>query len=223
MFKGEDMYYIYYGDSRNSEGQYTNGKAVLNEQKLVPQKVNIMYPFVVNENNDRIKAKVNEEIIDAVGKLFKNQVLLPEKTDFIEIFVVYEIGINKNYILSILFSIYTYVYHAAHGLTVYSSITINTKTGKTYSFSDLFNPKMNYLGVLTLMVNKYIKDNNIQLINPFKGVTNNQEFYLTDKNLILYYQVYEYTPYYYGIFKVPIPYTEIKNILSPMSPINRLI
>lgn len=217
------MYYIYYGDSRNSERQYTNGKAVLNEQKLVPQKFNIVYPFVVNENNDRIKTKVNQEIIDAVGELFKNQVLLPEKTDFIEIFGVYEIGVNKNYILSILFSIYTYVYHAAHGLTVYSSITINTKTGETYNFSDLFNPKMNYLGVLTLMVNKYIKDNNIQLINPFKGVTDNQEFYLTDKNLILYYQVYEYTPYYYGLFKVPIPYTEIKNILSPMSPINKLI
>ncbi|AAK78835.1 hypothetical protein BJV85_003149 [Clostridium acetobutylicum] len=220
------MYYIcpYFLDKNGHRVQKTMvGKVALDEQKLTPQKFSITYPLIINLQDEKVKTKVNEDIVNQVSELFKNQVLLTEKIDLSEVFGAYEIGVNRNYILSILFSIYTYMNRAAHGLTVYSSITVNTRTGKVYSFSDLFNPKMNYLGELTTIVKKYIKDNNIQLIEDYKGVTNDQEFYLTNDKLVLYYQVYAYTPYYYGLFRIPIPYTEIKNLLGPMSPINNLI
>ncbi|URZ01497.1 DUF3298 and DUF4163 domain-containing protein [Clostridium felsineum] len=216
------MYYIYpyFSDDKN---RAVNGAADLEDQKLSPQKFSIAYPVIITKQDKKVKDKLNSEIINTVSELFKKQVLLPEMVDFNEVLGVYETMVNKNYILSILFSIYTYVNMAAHGLTVYSALTVNTETAKVYSFSDLFNSKMDYLGYLTRIAEKYIKDNNIQLINEYQGVTNNQEFYLTEDKLVLYYQVYEYTPYYYGVFKIPILYTEIKPLLWPMSPINKLI
>lgn len=193
------------------------------KQKLIPTKFTIEYPLIPNDNNDKALIKVNNYIIDEVSKLFKSQVLLPEKVDFYEVFGTYEVTVNKNDILSILFSMYTYVKEAAHGVTAYSSLTVNTKTGAVYSFNDLFNPKMNYIPIINQIAKQYIKDNNIQLINEYKGVTPNQQYYLTEKELVLYYQPYEYTPGYYGIFKIEIPYNKIKNLITPLSPISKLM
>lgn len=208
---------------------YEDGKmrvsnsVVITKQKLVPQKFTIEYPFIPNDNNDKVLSKVNNYIIDEVSKLFKSQVLLPEEVDFREIFGTYEITVNKNDILSILFSMYTYVNMAAHGVTAYSSLTVNTKTGEVYSFNDLFNPKMNYVPIINALAKQYIKDKNIQLINDYNGITPNQQYYLTSDKLVIYYQPYEYTPGYYGIFKIEIPYDKIKNLITPLSPISKLM
>ncbi|NFD91980.1 DUF3298 domain-containing protein, partial [Clostridium botulinum] len=35
--------------------------------------------------------------------------------------------------------------------------------------------------------------------------------------------IYEYTPYAYGLFQVPIPFKDILNLLGPASPIQRLL
>lgn len=194
----------------------------LSEQELIPDKFNISYPFISNANNNQIITQINNSIIDEVTSLFKNQVLLPEKIDFNEVLGTYEIMLNHSGILSILFSMYTYVSKAAHGFTAYSSITVNVETGQDYSFSDLFNPKLYYVGFLNEIAKQYIRDNNVQLINEYKGITTNQQYYLTPDTLVLYYQVYEYTPYYYGLFKIEIPYNKIENLLTPLSPIVKL-
>lgn len=195
----------------------------LNEANIKPEKFTIKYPFITNSNNSKIINKINSSIIDEVGKLFTSQVLLPEKVDFNEVLGTYDVMLNKDNLLSILFSMYTYINKAAHGFTAYSSITLNVKTGQVYDFSDLFNPRIYYIGFLNELAKQYIKDNNITLINEYKGVTPDQQYYLTPDSLVLYYQVYEYTPYYYGLFKIELPYNKIKNLLGPTSPINMLI
>ncbi|MFL0252455.1 DUF3298 domain-containing protein [Clostridium neuense] len=193
------------------------------KQKLTPEKFDIEYPFIQNDNSDKVISKINNNIIDEVSKLFRSQVLLPEEVDFNEIFGTYEIMLNNDDILSILFSMYTYVNKAAHGVTAYSSLTVNTKTGQLYSFNDLFNPKMNYIPIINEISKQYIKDNNIPLINEYNGITKDQQFYLTEDKLVIYYQPYEYTPGYYGIFKIEIPYDKIKNLITPLSPISKLM
>lgn len=200
-----------------------SSSVIIVKQKLNPNKFTIEYPFIPNDSKDKVLVKVNNYIIDEVSRLFKNQVLLPEKVDFYEIFGTYEITVNKNDILSILFSMYTYVNKAAHGVTAYSSLTVNTKTGVVYSFNDLFNPKMNYVPIINAIAKQYIKDNNIQLINEYNGITPNQQYYLTENELVLYYQPYDYTPGYYGVFKIKIPYNKIKNLITPLSPISKLM
>lgn len=195
----------------------------LSEQKLSPSNFSIVYPFIPNLQKDKTIEKINNYIIDEVDKLFRSQVLLPEKLDFNDVMGTYEVVLNKNGLLSILFSMYTYVKKAAHGFTAYSSLTLNVETGEVYSFSDLFNSKMNYISFLNEIAKNYIKKNNIVLINEYKGIVPNQQYYLTPDALVIYYQVYDYTPYYYGLFKIELPYDKITNLLTPISPINKIL
>ncbi|BAH06585.1 RsiV family protein [Clostridium kluyveri] len=218
-FEIEEPYY------RNDTYKEDLKKSIkLKEQKLAPDNFSIQYPFIDPSNCKGSGVdKVNNEIINQVSELFKKQVLQIGVVDFNEVLGNYEVMLNKNGILSILFSMYTYVNRAAHGITLYSSMTANVKTGQIYSFSDLFNSKVYYKGFLDPLAKKYIKENNITLINEYNGITENQQFYLTPNSLVLYYQIYEYTPYYYGLFKIEIPYEKIVNILNPVGPINKLI
>ncbi|APM39067.1 RsiV family protein [Clostridium kluyveri] len=218
-FEAEEPYY------RNDTYKEDLKKSIkLQEQKLAPANFSIQYPFIdpLNCKGSGVD-KVNNEIINQVSELFKKQVLQIGVVDFNEVLGNYEVMLNKNGILSILFSMYIYVNRAAHGSTLYSSMTANVKTGQIYSFSDLFNSKVYYKGFLDPLAKQYIKENNITLINEYNGITENQQFYLTPNSLVLYYQIYEYTPYYYGLFKIEIPYEKIVSILSPVGPINKLI
>lgn len=198
-------------------------KAVIEEQVLLPTTFKIAYPIVKGLGNEKVEKKINGEIADKVGELFRTQVLLPEVIAFNEINGFYEITLNEKGILSILFGLYTYVEHAAHGFTKYSSLTINLENGKVYKFEGLFNSKVYYEGAINQLANKYIKENDVPLLTEYKGVTPDQEFYLTPDELVIYYQVYEYTPYAYGLFKIPISYTDIRNLLGPLSPIQKLL
>ncbi|MFL0197598.1 RsiV family protein [Clostridium sp. WILCCON 0269] len=196
----------------------------LQEQKLAPANFSIQYPFIdpLTYKGSGVD-KVNNEIVNQVSELFKKQVLQIGVVDFSEVLGNYEIMLNKNGILSILFSMYIYVNRAAHGFTLYSSMTANVATGEIYSFSDLFNSKVYYKGFLDPIIKQYIKENNIDLINEYNGITENQKFYLTPDSLVVYYQIYEYTPYYYGLFKIQIPYNKIANIINPAGPIAKLM
>lgn len=198
-------------------------KAQIEEQVLKPQTFKISYPIVRGIGNAQMETVVNSAILDEVGNLFRQQILLPDKVEFAAVDGFYEIALNEEGLLSILFGLNTYVSGAAHGYTAYSSLTIDFETGKVYEFGDLFNSKVYYKGIIDEIAKKYISDNDIPLIAEYDGVTPDQQFYLTPDSLVLYYQIYEYTPYAYGLFKIPIPYTEIESILGPLSPIQRLL
>lgn len=172
--------------------------------------------------DEDLKERINEAIIDEVLYLFKNQVMVAEKINFQEIIGFYKVTLNEKGLLSILFSLYTYT-GGAHGYTAYSSLTIDLNTGEIYEFEDLFNPKFYYKGFLDKIIYEKIKEMDVPLIEEYNGITENQQFYLTPESLVIYYQVYEYTPYAYGLFKIEIPYTEIISALGPVSPIQRLI
>lgn len=181
------------------------------------------YAYYDSEDDYSEYYTFRNEIINTTLRLLKNQVLLPQKIQFSQIISFYEIPLNKNGLISILFGIYTYVNKAAHGFTKYASLTMDLKTGKVYKLEDLFNPKFYWKPLLDNLAKEYIKENNITLINEYNGISENQEFYLTENSLVIYYQVYEYTPYSDGLFKIEIPYEKIQNILYPGSPIQRLL
>ncbi|EKS4342217.1 DUF3298 and DUF4163 domain-containing protein [Clostridium sporogenes] len=195
----------------------------LNEQNLQPKNFKITYPFVQDIGNENISKFVNESIDNEVSNLFKEQVLIPRKANIQEVIGFYEVKLNKSCLLSILFGMYTYYANAAHGLTAYSSLNIDLNTGQLYKLSDLFTSKINYKPILEQKVREYIKANNVPLIEEYKGLDEDQQFYLTPNSLVLYYPIYKYTPYAYGLFQIPIPFKDILNLLGPVSPIQRLL
>lgn len=116
----------------------------------------------------------------------------------------YDVTLNNSDYLSLLQSVYTYS-GGAHGLTVRYSMTMDRATGKTVQLNDLFADK-NYLSVL----NSLIDDQNTD-IHFFQKVrlSGNEEFYLTDKGLTVYFQVYEVAPYAAGFIEYFFPYDTI--------------
>ncbi|AND84961.1 DUF3298 domain-containing protein [Clostridium tyrobutyricum] len=221
------MIYFSYPDNFKNNMKYRSENLKegikLEEQILEPDKFKISYPVVDNTKNKENISNINNAIINEVGELFKSQALVDGVVDFNQILGDYEVTLNESGILSILFSMYIYVNRAAHGYTKYSSITVNIENGRVYSFSDLFNSKVNYTAVLNELAKQYIEQNNITLINEYNGITPDQEYYLTPTSLVIYYQVYDYTPYVHGLFKIEIPYEKIKNIISPVGPIAQIL
>ncbi|ENK1243406.1 DUF3298 and DUF4163 domain-containing protein [Clostridium sporogenes] len=195
----------------------------LKEENLQPKNFRITYPFVQDIGNENISKFVNESIVNEVSNLFKEQVLTPGKGNIQEAIGFYEVKLNKNCLLSILFGMYTYYEGAAHGFTAYSSLNIDLNTGQVLQLNDLFTSRINYKPILEEKVREYISKNNVPLIEEYNGLHEDQQFYLTPDSLVLYYQVYEYTPYSYGLFQIPIPYKDILNLLGPASPIQRLL
>lgn len=196
-------------------------KAELEEQKISPEEFKLLYPYVNNLTEDT-KQKVNNAISDTEVNLFKNNVLITSPIDFKTIISGYSVQLNQKGLLSVLFELYYYT-GGAHGNTVYDSLSIDLNSGEIYKLNDLFNPKLNYIPQLNEISIRKAKESGVPLLTEYKGLTEDQKFYLTPNFLVLYYQLYEYTPYAYGRFEVKIPYTEIQSLLYPLSPIQKLL
>jgi len=194
----------------------------LEEAIVHPSLFNISYPYIPTAEGDTINSDINNSIIKKVNELFTTNIFLPEKLNFEEVAEFYKVPLNEKGVLSILFGLYTYT-GGAHGITKYNSLTVNMDTGKPYTFSELFNPKMNYTSILNELILKEIKQKQIPIAIEFKGTEYNQPFYLTPIELVVYYQVSEYTPYSYGLFEIAIPYKDISELFSPLSPIQKFI
>lgn len=198
-------------------------KAVFHEQNISPDVFKISYPIIVGGTTDKAKNKINNEIIDNVSDLFEKNIILKRKANFKEINMFYNVTLNRKNILSILLGCYSYMDKDVQGYTAYQSLTVNLKTGEDYDLDDLFNPKSNYVQELNNIVSRYIRTNNIPVKNKVVISPEDQEFYLKPKSLVLYFPVGKYTPYNYGLFKIEIPYSSIKNLLGPNSPIGNLL
>src|SRR5699024_12778449 len=74
--------------------------------------------------------------------------------------------------------------------------TFDTKTGKTYTLSDLFQPNSNYVEILSKMIQKQITDRNIPTIDSFTKISPTQSFYITDKCIILFFTDLVFTTHY---------------------------
>ncbi|MEG0857864.1 MAG: RsiV family protein [Terrisporobacter sp.] len=50
--------------------------------------------------------------------------------------------------------------------------------------------------------------------NGFKGIDENQTFYLNKNGIVIYFSLYEIAPYYVGIPKFIIPYEDLEPYLN---------
>jgi hypothetical protein len=110
-------------------------------------------------------------------------------------------------------------------VTVQKSLTMDLWDGREYRFADLFREDSGYKRKIDAILQKQIEEKDVPIFEttPFKGVGPNQDYYLTPEGLVVYYQLYEYTPYAYGFPTFPIPYSEISDIIDPKGPIGRLL
>ncbi|KIL45089.1 RsiV family protein [Jeotgalibacillus soli] len=143
-------------------------------------------------------------------------------TTVMEMIGSYETKNNQRQVLSIALSNYTYHYHAAQGMTYIKSLTFDLQTGKVYKSKDLFMPGSSYVGRLSTLIRSQIKQRDIQPLNGFTRIRPNQDFYIADKVLVIYFQFYEITPYVFRFPMFPISVYDLQDIIDENSPLGRM-
>lgn len=183
-----------------------------------PGNIKIHYPQIEGQINPRIQQQVNQQIIQINQQL--QQLQNPEARP--SMYGEFAVKTNEKNILSIGFLNYAYTPMAAHGMTYIKSLTWNLSTGRTYQLKDLFKPGSNYVEVLNRIINAQIKALQIVTLEPFKTIQPNQDFYIADKALVIYFQLYELTAYAYGFPMFPVSVFDLQDIIDENGPLGKM-
>lgn len=208
---------------------YVPALQIITQRITLQQNGFIDYPVVVGMANTAIQARINYAILALVRKLYNDQVsqLLNQGYPQIppmDIVGWYEIKTNERGVLSLSIGNYTMAHPAAHGWTIIKSLTFDIQTGQLYQLNDLFKPDSNYKQILSDLVSAQIRARNISLISPYPGIkTYDQDFYIADKALVIYYQLVEFTPYVYGLPMFPICLYQIEELIKPGTPLDKML
>lgn len=181
------------------------------------ENIKVAYPKLVDMKDKKAEGKINKQIRDLVDELVEEG-HQPDST----VDVRFETKVNRNGVYSVVLILFYYIEHAAHPMEIQKALTFSTLNGHNYTFAELFSKKSYYKTRLTRFVKEYVNKENVQLINEIQTVTDEQEYYLTYEDLVLFYQLYEYTPYVYGFLEIPIPYEELRSMAAIDSPIRQL-
>lgn len=179
----------------------------------------IYYPQVIGLQNMHVQQSINQTIYQLVQYLMQQQYKQQGVSSFEEMIGTFEIKTNERNILSLSLSNYAYAFQHANGLTIMKSLTFDVQTGKNYQLKDLFKPGSDYVKTLSAIVQKQIKERDLPLLNGFSGISPNQDFYIADKTLVLYFQPIEITPHYIGLPMFPISVFEIQDIIDENGPL----
>lgn len=188
----------------------------------VKPNMQIFYPRVVGMQNRPAQQKMNRAIVRQVQQLISEQskVQIPGNT---EMNGYYEIKTNERGVLSLTQANYAYTPPMAHGMTFLKSLTFDVQTGKSYSLNQLFKPNSNYIQKISDIIRVQIKERNLPLLDEFKSIRPDQDYYIADKSLVIYFQLYEITPYYVGFPMFPISVYALQDIIVEDSPLGRML
>lgn len=103
-----------------------------------------------------------------------------------------------------------YMAHPAHWRV---SVTADPTTGQVYSLADLFSDDT-YIERISEQVARQIETREVPLLVPFEHIAPDQDFFVMDCALVVYYQVYELAPYAWGFPEFVVPFDSIEDIVS---------
>jgi hypothetical protein len=112
---------------------------------------------------------------------------------------------------------YQYYFGAAHGMPSLVYPNINLESGQFYELKDLFKPDSDYVKILSDIIAQQIKNDpqyNYIFPDEYKGISENQPFYIKEDALYIYFTPYEIAAYAAGFPTFRIPYTEIISIID---------
>jgi len=94
-------------------------------------------------------------------------------------------------------------------MTTRTSYTIDKEKESLINLKELFIKGYDYSDKINKEIKEQINKNPENYFDSgavFKGISENQSFYIEDNNLVIYYQLYDIAPYVFGIpeFKIPL-------------------
>lgn len=187
----------------------------VNRIKFKPLRtVLVYYPQVEGMADSKIQAQVNadlEEIFTEYRQTITEEDMLTVSDSFrAELF---------NDLLVISMSGYDYYSGAAHGMPIWEHYFIDTVTGEFYDLKDLFitdsdyKPKINEI-ISSRMKIASEKEDTMYFSDQFTGISNDQNFYLTDSSLVIYFNPYEVAAYAAGFPEFEIPFEDLSDYIN---------
>lgn len=194
-----------------------HGSSLIGEKLLKPKSFEITFPVILDMKDDELQKKLNNILKEFLCNFILSHItLMDEEKNFNSFKVSYQIPLNQNNLLSVLYKIvYSLDEENTNTLTNISSINFDTISGKIYSFKDLFITDCNYKDFIRDIIKNQIKEKYIELVGKYEEIEDCQNFYMTPSSLVIYYQASEYTAYGDYPIHFEIPYTDISNILNP--------
>lgn len=190
-----------------------NGSLFIHEGKYRPTKDYLVYyPQIVGMTDKEAQSKVNQVLRETsrVKELPKNEPLYYSYSgDF-------NVQFYKKHLLVLELTGYEYPFGAAHGMPSKINIPIDLNTSRIYALKDLFKPDSNYVNVLSEVIRKQIQQQEDSYINEedYKGIVENQPFYVTKEELVIYFKPYEIAAYALGFPEFKISYQDIKSVIN---------
>jgi hypothetical protein len=182
----------------------------------------LFFPKIIGMQNHQVQENMNYTIMRQVQHLMDMQLSVQIQGDT-KTNGFYELKSNERGVLSLIQGNYAYTAPMAHGMTFVKSLTFSVHTGKDYSLKELFKPNSNYVQIISDLIQIQIKERNIPLLDEFKGIKPDQSFYIADKALVIYFQLYEITPYYVGFPMFPISVYQLQDIIMENSPLGKML
>ncbi|MGZ4160244.1 MAG: WG repeat-containing protein [Neobacillus sp.] len=112
---------------------------------------------------------------------------------------------------------YNYPFGAAHGMPVRKYAHIDLNTGVVYQLKDLFKPRSAFVKVISDIIGDQIKGNekySYVFPDTYKGIQEEQPFFISDNAVNIYFAPYEIAPYAAGFPTFTIPIDELTGIIN---------
>ena len=203
--------------------------STVSENSETPElNINVQYPQFNSLDYPAACAKINavikKEAQDAIA-FGKSSAVDLEGVDFggetrqCATWFDYSVSYNRNGLLCVVLTDYQYA-GGAHGNTAQIAHTFDVKTGKEYTFGDLMKDT-SYLPGVNASVRKQIdmrkKSYGVFEFSddPFKTVSAKQDFYLSNRGVTVYFQLYDHFPYAAGIQQFVIDPEALRGKLKP--------
>ncbi|WP_252130675.1 DUF3298 and DUF4163 domain-containing protein [Clostridium caldaquaticum] len=198
--------------------------ALITDVKVENPGLNLTYPKVSGLKHKSAESGINRYIKKEVHRLLKEEGYGTEKEKKFN--GGYTVKLNKRGTLSIIIEIFSYVKGGEKGTTIRKTINVSLKDARVYYLHDLFSRrirKSKYIGVLNEIIKSQIKSREIKTTEEFNTISINQDYYLTEHSLVIYFQMFEFTPFEYGFPEFEIDFQDIADIINSKGPIGRLL
>ncbi|RKP50095.1 DUF3298/DUF4163 domain-containing protein [Cohnella endophytica] len=183
---------------------------------MTAKNVKINVPYVNGGTTKAAQMAMNKKIASANQALLKEQGF-PSK-DIQQMDGTFESKTNERGVLSLSLLNYTFT-GGAHGNTLQKSLTFDANTGRSYKLGELFKKDSGYEARLNAIIQAQIKARQLPLLVDYPGITPDQDFYIADKSLVIYFPLYAIVPYAWGFPYFPISVFDIQDIIDEDGPL----
>jgi len=185
---------------------------------IMTSQLHIKYPNVQTLKDKAVQEKINKVIYSAIFRLRdENTSALKKHQKDYSYYVQSGVTFNRRDILSIKFDESLSIPFYAHPFNAVYTVTVNTKDGSIYKLKDIFVPGVSWEadlnGILKKDIDKLANGSEIPPIEVFKNIDSEQEFYLSNGGLVIYWQEARYFPRYVGPLVITIKYSDLRGLL----------